>query len=226
MALWLYAGPSVTESACPTWVWVKPRDSRRSLNALANSLISSKSIPSTMLLLVWLIRGSSVGRGTIERLSIRCSCPQLPTKRQFVRIWSTLYSLGDSSRRSSSPSECSSSETIDSNGLGDKPILWCEVMVSCEEWLGWADSEEEEELLVPWFDMWWCWIVELLEVFGDEEATTDEDAERVVTALACSTGPLVIVSSPFEDVVNLAKTVGQWIGGLQEITCNLPVNTI
>lgn len=59
MALWLYAGPSVTESAWPTCVCVKPNDKRRNLNALANSLISSKSIPSTTLQLVWLIVGPS-----------------------------------------------------------------------------------------------------------------------------------------------------------------------
>ena len=34
---------------------------------------------------------------------------------------------------------------MDSMGLGERPIL----CVSCEEWLGWADNEEEEELLVP-----------------------------------------------------------------------------
>lgn len=49
MALWLYAGPSVTDNAWPTCVWVKPNDKRRNLNALANSLISSKSMPSTTL---------------------------------------------------------------------------------------------------------------------------------------------------------------------------------
>lgn len=63
MALWLYAGPSVTDKACPTCVCVNPSDSRRNLNAFANSLISSRSMPSTMLLLVWLMRGSSVEKG-------------------------------------------------------------------------------------------------------------------------------------------------------------------
>ncbi len=59
IALWLYAGPSVTESAWPTCVCVRPNDRRRNLNALANSFISSKSIPSTTLQFVWLIVGSS-----------------------------------------------------------------------------------------------------------------------------------------------------------------------
>lgn len=59
MALWLYAGPSVTLRACPTWVCVSPKDNLRNLKALANSLISSRLIPSTTLLLVWLIVGWS-----------------------------------------------------------------------------------------------------------------------------------------------------------------------
>lgn len=49
MADWLYAGPSAALSAWPTWVCVRPRDSRRILNALANSRISSKLTPSTSL---------------------------------------------------------------------------------------------------------------------------------------------------------------------------------
>lgn len=60
MALWLYAGPSVTLRAWPTWVCVRPRDSLRSLKTLANSLISSKLIPSTTLLVASLIVGWSV----------------------------------------------------------------------------------------------------------------------------------------------------------------------
>lgn len=40
-------------------------------------------------------------------------------------------------------------------GRGERPILWCDVTVNCEEWLGWADNDEDEELLVPWLDMWW-----------------------------------------------------------------------
>lgn len=64
IALWLYAGPSVTDSACPTCVCVRPNDKRRNLNALANSFISSKSIPSTTLQFVWLIVGSS---GRVEK---------------------------------------------------------------------------------------------------------------------------------------------------------------
>jgi len=60
MALWLYAGPSVTLRACPTWDCVRPRDSLRSLKTLANSLISSKLIPSTTLLVASLIVGWSV----------------------------------------------------------------------------------------------------------------------------------------------------------------------
>lgn len=59
IALWLYAGPSVTLSAWPTCVCVRPRDSLRNLNAFAKSLISSKLIPSTTLLLVWFIVGWS-----------------------------------------------------------------------------------------------------------------------------------------------------------------------
>lgn len=53
--------------------------------------------------------------------------------------------------------------------------------------------------------MWWWWFVGLLEVFG-EEVVADEDAVRAATALACSTGPLVIVSSPLDEVVNLPGT--------------------
>lgn len=34
-------------------------------------------------------------------------------------------------------------------GRGERPILWWDATVNCEEWLGWADSDEEEELLVP-----------------------------------------------------------------------------
>lgn len=49
MADWLYAGPSAALSAWPTWVCVRPRDSRRILNALANSRISSRLTPSTSL---------------------------------------------------------------------------------------------------------------------------------------------------------------------------------
>ena len=52
MADWEYAGPSVALSACPTWVWVNPRDNLRILNCLANSLISSRLIPSTVVLSV------------------------------------------------------------------------------------------------------------------------------------------------------------------------------
>lgn len=48
IADWLYAGPFVALKAWPTWVWVKPSASRRSLNALANSLISSRLTPSTV----------------------------------------------------------------------------------------------------------------------------------------------------------------------------------
>lgn len=62
IALWLYAGPSVTDKAWPTWVWVRPRPSRRSLKAFANSLMSSKLMPSTTLLDDWLIVGWSVGQ--------------------------------------------------------------------------------------------------------------------------------------------------------------------
>lgn len=47
-----YAGPSVALRACPTWVWVRPRERRRILNCFANSLISSKLIPSTVVLSV------------------------------------------------------------------------------------------------------------------------------------------------------------------------------
>ena len=49
MADWEYAGPSVALKACPTWVCVSPRTRRRILKVRANSRISSKSIPSTML---------------------------------------------------------------------------------------------------------------------------------------------------------------------------------
>lgn len=49
--------------ACPTWVWVKPMDSRRILKALANSLISSRLTPSTKLPVDWLMVGWSVGEG-------------------------------------------------------------------------------------------------------------------------------------------------------------------
>ena len=54
IADWLYAGPSVALRACPTWVWVSPRDSRRILNCRANSLISSRLMPSTVVLSVQL----------------------------------------------------------------------------------------------------------------------------------------------------------------------------
>lgn len=53
MADWLYAGPSVALRACPTWVWVRPRDRRRILKALANSRISSRLTPSTSPAAVW-----------------------------------------------------------------------------------------------------------------------------------------------------------------------------
>ena len=43
----------------------------------------------------------------------------------------------------------------------------------------------------------------LLEVFGEEEGPAEEVAANDATVLECSTGPFVIVSSPFEDVVNL-----------------------
>lgn len=57
---------------------------------------------------------------------------------------------------------------------------------------------------MPWLDMWWCWFAGLLEVFGDEVlAAEEDDAVRAATALACRTGPFVIVSSPLDDVVNL-----------------------
>lgn len=57
-ALWLYTGLSFTERDWPTCVWVRPRDNRRSLNALANSLISSKSMPSTTLQFAWEVDSS------------------------------------------------------------------------------------------------------------------------------------------------------------------------
>jgi len=47
IADWLYDGPSVTLSAWPTCVCVRPRDKRRILNCFANSLISSRLTPST-----------------------------------------------------------------------------------------------------------------------------------------------------------------------------------
>lgn len=53
MADWLYAGPSVALRAWPTWVWVRPRDRRRILKALANSRISSRLTPSTSPAAVW-----------------------------------------------------------------------------------------------------------------------------------------------------------------------------
>lgn len=89
-------------------------------------------------------------------------------------------------------------------GRGESPILWWEATVSWDEWLGWAESEEEEELLVPWLDMWWCWFEGLLEVFG-EEVPADDEAARAATAFTCSTGPLVIVNSPLDEVVNLRE---------------------
>ena len=49
---WLYAGPSVALNAWPTCVCVNPIDNLRILNCLANSLISSKFIPSTVVLSV------------------------------------------------------------------------------------------------------------------------------------------------------------------------------
>jgi hypothetical protein len=57
IALWLYAGPSVTLRACPTWVCVNPSDNRLNLNALANSLISSKLMPSTTFPVAWFMVG-------------------------------------------------------------------------------------------------------------------------------------------------------------------------
>lgn len=75
IALWLYAGPSVMLRACPTCVWVKPKDSRRSLKAFANSLISSRLIPSTTLLFVWLMVGWSVQKAD-RMLHLKC-CPPL-----------------------------------------------------------------------------------------------------------------------------------------------------
>lgn len=75
IALWLYAGPSVMLRACPTCVWVKPNDSRRSLKAFANSLISSRLIPSTTLLFVWLMVGWSVQKSD-RMLHLKC-CPPL-----------------------------------------------------------------------------------------------------------------------------------------------------
>jgi len=48
MADWLYDGPSVALSAWPTCVCVRPSDSRRILNCLANSRISSRLTPSTI----------------------------------------------------------------------------------------------------------------------------------------------------------------------------------
>lgn len=59
IALWLYAGPSVTDNAWPTWVCVRPRESLWSLNAWANSLISSRSIPSGIEPSRWLLAPSS-----------------------------------------------------------------------------------------------------------------------------------------------------------------------
>ncbi len=60
MADWLYDGPSVALSAWPTWVWVRPRDNRRILNCLANSLISSRLMPSTVVLSVELLTVSAI----------------------------------------------------------------------------------------------------------------------------------------------------------------------
>ena len=61
MADWLYAGPSVALNAWPTCVCVNPNDNLRILNCLANSLISSKFIPSTVVLSVGFPTVSEMG---------------------------------------------------------------------------------------------------------------------------------------------------------------------
>lgn len=156
-----------------------------------------------------LVQINAVHHVTVRLVYSRLICTQIQVvspngdfSTTFSVSLSTLYSLGDSSRRSSSPSECSSSDSI---GRGDEtpPNLWCTALappVNCEEWLGWADKEDEEELLVPWLDMWCCWwLAGLFEAFA--EVAVEEVVKA--TVLPCSTGPFVIVSSPFDEVVSL-----------------------
>ena len=53
IADWLYAGPSVAVRACPTCVCVSPKESLRILKFLANSRISSRLMPSSLLTACW-----------------------------------------------------------------------------------------------------------------------------------------------------------------------------
>lgn len=127
MALWLYAGPSVTDKAWPTWVCVSPSESLWSLKACANSLISSKSIPSGMEPSRWLLAPSSVNHQSI--------------KRRFKVHLFPMYSLGSSSKFPSP--ELESFE----NCIGDDGKA-----IGC--WLsdGWGDSRSTFSISFSWSD--------------------------------------------------------------------------
>ena len=81
IADWLYAGPSVALSAWPTWVCVSPNDNRRILNWRANSFISSKLIPSTVVLSVEFPTVSDEEK----KMSMSIWLPTMPSWRKVQR---------------------------------------------------------------------------------------------------------------------------------------------